>query len=208
MPQNTNSKTQKAKSWLKPNQVEKLRDAAYSDKIPTYLQSRNEVLVALMYDTGLRVSELIQLDKSNIHFENSELFLPGSIQKDYPIEGKSPGPVYLDLKLNGIERTLRNYLNNRWKDPKALFPSRQSDRMTKESVRNVITNLSEIAEINPILVDGSRGDPSDVSPHTLRHSVAYRMLRIENNRLIDVRDRLRHQSISTTERVYEHFKIR
>ena len=50
-----------------------------------------------------------------------------------------------------------------------------------------------------------RGDPEDVTPHTLRHSVAYRMLNVESdNTFYDVRNRLRHASIQTTERVYDH----
>jgi integrase/recombinase XerD len=47
----------------------------------------------------------------------------------------------------------------------------------------------------------------DVTPHALRHSVAYRMLHEEDeNTLYDVRNRLRHRSLQTTERVYDHFK--
>jgi len=46
-----------------------------------------------------------------------------------------------------------------------------------------------------------------VTPHALRHSVAYRMLHEEDgNTLYDVRNRLRHRSLQTTERVYDHFK--
>jgi integrase/recombinase XerD len=44
-----------------------------------------------------------------------------------------------------------------------------------------------------------------VTPHTLRHSVAFRMLnREEGNTLYNVRNRLRHATIQTTERVYDH----
>lgn len=61
------------------------------------------------------------------------------------------------------------------------------------------------AEIRPYLRDGSRGDVDDVTPHTLRHSVAYRMMNVEEgNTLYDVRNRLRHRSIQTTEQVYDH----
>ena len=45
----------------------------------------------------------------------------------------------------------------------------------------------------------------DVTSHTLRHSVAYRMLNVEDgNTFYDVRNRLRHASLQTTERVYDH----
>ena len=50
------------------------------------------------------------------------------------------------------------------------------------------------------------GESDDVTAHTLRHSVAWRMLRAEeSNTLYDVRNRLRHASILTTERLYDHF---
>ena len=54
MPANTNSKTQ-ASVWLKPEQVEALRSAVYRCR-PDYLQQRDDALLALMYDTGLRVA--------------------------------------------------------------------------------------------------------------------------------------------------------
>jgi len=102
-------------------------------------------------------------------------------------------------------RTLQQYLNTRLKDTNALFPSRQSDRMTKQSVRNVVSKAAENADIAPYSVKG-RGQASHVTPHTLRHSVAYRMLNRETgNTLYDVTKRLRHATIQTTERVYSHF---
>jgi integrase/recombinase XerC/integrase/recombinase XerD len=69
----------------------------------------------------------------------------------------------------------------------------------------MLHSVAETAGIRPYLVDGSRGDAGDVTPHTLRHSVAYRMMNAEEgNTLYDVRNRLRHRSIQTTERVYDH----
>jgi integrase/recombinase XerC/integrase/recombinase XerD len=201
------TETQRAKVWLTPSQVEELRNAAYETG-ETYLQSRNEALVTLMADTGVRVGELVSLKTHHLKLDAGEIFLPTEIQKDYPIKGKSPPPVHLDLKDDTV-RTLRAYLNGRWKESSSVFPSRQSDRMTTEQVRNVVRSLAEEARVEPHRVDGGRGNPQDVGPHSLRHSVAYRMLRVEEgNRLIDVRDRLRHSSIQTTEKVYEHFKRR
>jgi integrase/recombinase XerC/integrase/recombinase XerD len=97
------------------------------------------------------------------------------------------------------------YLAGRWKDVEAVFPSRQSERMRTESVRVLVKNAAVDARIQPYTT-GGRGRPEDVTPHTLRHSVAYRMLnREEGNTLYDVTKRLRHATILTTERVYSHF---
>jgi integrase/recombinase XerD len=195
----------RAKVWLEPDQVEKLRTACYDDGFAAYLQQRNETIIGLMYDTGLRVGELVQVDVDMLRDGNSDLYLPGHIQKDYPNDN-SPSAVTIDLA-DEVTRLLSSYLTNRWKDTEALFPSRKADRITTQGVRYMLGDVAEAAGVEPWKVDGSRGDPGDVTPHALRHSVAYRMLNAEEgNTLYDVRNRLRHRSIQTTERVYDHFR--
>ena len=203
IPESANSQTDaKATTWLKPEQVEAMRNATVENSAD-YLAPRNDALIALLADTGLRVAEAVALDVDMVDLDERVLMLPADIQKDYPNENS---PTYTEMELAGeTVRTLRTYLSNRWKDPEALFPSRQSDRMTTESVRNVVRDAAVDAEIHPYTVQG-RGDPTEVTPHTLRHSVAYRMLNYEEgNTFYDVRNRLRHRSIQTTERVYDHF---
>lgn len=208
MGSSTNSNIQpaeRAKVWLTPEQIEPLRNACYNDDFAPYLRGRNDAIVALLADTGLRVGELVQLDVGMLRDNATALYLPTSIQKDYPNDD-SPPPV--TMKLDGdTTRALQSYLSTRWKDTDSVFPSRKSDRITTQGVRYVIHDLAEVAGVEPYLIDGSRGDSSDVTPHAFRHSVAYRMLHIEEgNTLYDVRNRLRHSSIQTTERVYDHFR--
>jgi integrase/recombinase XerC/integrase/recombinase XerD len=201
MSENTETKVQ-ADAWLKPEQVESLRSACYSIGAE-YLQQRNEAIIALLADTGLRVGELVAVDVDFLRDGNSALYLPVEIQKDYPTDS-SPPPATLELA-DDVTRLLSSYLTNRWKDGDALFPSRSSDRITTQGVRDMVHKVAGEAEIQPYLRDGSRGDADDVTPHTLRHSVAYRMMNSEeDNTLYDVRNRLRHRSIQTTERVYDH----
>lgn len=195
--------TDRAKAWLKPEQVDRLRDAAYQAG-PPYLQQRNELLVQFMYDTGLRVGETVRVKVDYLREDNQKLYLPGPVQKAYPIEDSNPQPTTIGLAMD-TPRLVTAYLTSRWKVSPFLFPSRQSDRMSEEAVRNVIKKLAQSAEICPYLVSGERGDPSSVTPHTLRHSVAWRMLNAEDGHtMYDVRNRLRHRSIQTTERVYDH----
>lgn len=192
----------RATVWLTPEQVDELRSACY--RVGTdYLQQRNEAIIALCYDTGLRVGELVQVDVELLRQDNTELYLPGAIQKDYP-NANSPGPRTIEVA-SDTTRLLSAYLANRWKDSPALFPSRSSDRITTQGVRNMLHKVAEAADVRPYLLDGSRGDAGDVTPHALRHSVAYRMMNAEEGHtLYDVRNRLRHRSIQTTERVYDH----
>jgi integrase/recombinase XerC/integrase/recombinase XerD len=91
---------------------------------------------------------------------------------------------------------MRLIVRNRWKDSRALFPSRSSDRITTQGVRDMVSKVAEEAGVEPYLVDGIRGELGDVIPHALRHSVAYRMMNTEDdNTLYDVRNRLRPRSI-------------
>jgi integrase/recombinase XerC/integrase/recombinase XerD len=191
--------------WLKPPQVEALRNAVYRTSAE-YLQQRDDAIIATLYDTGLRVGELVALDVEYLRDENTRLYVPGHIQKDYPTEN-SPSAVSIALAPD-TTRTLSSYLANRWKDTGALFPSRSSDRISTEGVRQMLQRVAEEAAVQPYLVEGGRGDPGDVTPHALRHSVAWRMMSVEeDNTLYDVRKRLRHRSIQTTERVYDHFDV-
>ena len=201
MAQNVDSKV-RAKVWLTPDQVDDLRSACYSTGAD-YLQQRNEAIIGLMYDTGLRVGELVAVDVDMLREANSVLYVPTEIQKDYPNDNE-PAPATLELA-SDVTRLLSSYLNSRWKESPALFPSRSSDRITTQGVRNAISKVTKEADVEPYLVDGTRGDPGDVTPHALRHSVAYRMMNAEEgNTLYDVRNRLRHRSIQTTEQVYDH----
>ena len=179
-----------------------MRDATVSNSAD-YLSARNDAVIALLADTGLRVGELAQLNVEHFDPDEGILRLPAGLQKDYPNDNS---PEYVEIELDSeTVRTLQQYLNTRWKDTEALFPSRQSDRMTQQSVRNVVANAAENADIAPYSVKG-RGNPSHITPHTLRHSVAYRMLnREQGNTLYDETKRLRHATIQTTERVYSHF---
>jgi integrase len=68
--------------------------------------------------------------------------------------------------------------------------------------------LAEIGDVRLLVVDGGRGEPAETTPHTLRHSVAYRVIREEGGRLEDVQLRLRHQNLETTDRVYPHLRTR
>lgn len=201
MTPDSNSKV-RAKVWLKPDQVDELRNAVYRCR-PDYLQGRDDCMIALLYDTGLRVGELVALDVDHLRDGNTRLYLSADLQKDYPNEN-TPSPKTMKLD-SDTTRAVSNYLANRWKDTDAIFPSRSSDRITTEGVRQMLHRVAQEADVRPYLVDGTRGSSGDVTPHALRHSVAWRMMNAEEgNTLYDVRNRLRHRSIQTTERVYDH----
>lgn len=202
MPQTTDS-TNSNISWLKPDQVEAMRDAAWNGRHG----ARDEAIVTLLYDTGLRRSELSLVDRDMLDLEAEELRIPPGIQKDYPNEN-SPSAAAFELDPSGGLRTvraLRAFLDGR-RDATALFVSQKGSRMTGKGINDVVKRCARRAKVQPHQYAG-RGSPDDVSAHTLRHSVAWRMLRDEDgNTLYDVRNRLRHATILTTERKYDHFE--
>lgn len=198
-------------------QVDPLRDAAHDRPIrydSLGRRLRDELLIVLGIDLGPRVNEMRGLKESMFRLDTGEVVIPGDVQKDYPNESISPGSVTMRLDPYdhfGTVRLLRSCLNSEWyqeRDSDYVFPSRQSDQMTTEAIRNVVEDLAVHADITVHRTDGEPANPSEMHPHALRHSLANYMLADEDTRLVDVRNRLRHRSVSTTERVYDHFQRR
>lgn len=87
-----------------------------------------------------------------LDFDDAVLRLPPDIQKADPTDNS---PSYTRIGLaDGTVRTLRTYLATQWKDTDALLPSRQSDRMTTESVRDVVRGAVITADINTVVSNG------------------------------------------------------
>lgn len=204
-PHTTNSDVQnsttddsgRARTWLKPEQVEQLRGVCLTDTCPAYLQDRDEAIITLAYDAGLRVGELATVNVEHVDLDAGTVYLPTEVQKG------SPPPATLGLARDTV-RTLRRYLRDRWKDTTALFPTRSSDRITTRSVRRLVKKLAVAADVRPQVAGGGIGEPGEVSPHTLRHSVAYRIVQVDGGRLEDVQLRLRHSNRQTTDQIYSH----
>ena len=187
----------RARTWLKPEQVDRLRDVCLTDAVPTYLQDRNEAIVALLYDAGLHAGELCALGVDHLDVDAGTVYLPSRIQKGLP------PPATLELATDTV-RLLRRYLRDRWKDTDALFPTRSSDRLTTRSLQRLVEKLATEADVRPQVAGGGVGEPDDVTPHTLRHSVAYRIIQVDGGRLEDVQLRLRHANRQTTDQIYSH----
>lgn len=203
--------------YINISQVDPLRNAAHDrplryDSLGRRL--RDEVLIVLATDLGLRANELRGLKQSMFRLDVDEVQIPGPVQKDYPNEDISPGSVTMRLDPYDHFRTvrlLRTYFQSEWYQNQGsdyVLPSRQSDQMTTQTIRNVVRDLAVHADITVHRSDGEPADPSELHPHALRHSLSNYMLADKSTRLVDVRNRLRHRTTATTERVYEHFQRR
>ena len=191
---------QQAKTWLKPEQVGLMRTACYSDRFADYLQERNEAWIVFASDTGLRNEESLAVKWEDLDLEAGTLYLCAEVQK-----GEGKPPVTMELADETV-RILRKYRGRMFRESEYLFPSRQSDCMTDRTLRNMVEAVAVEAGVEPYLAEGGRGQPEDVTPHTLRHSLAYRMIQVEGKRMEDVMLRLRHSSILTTDQIYSHLQ--
>lgn len=197
--------------YVTAEQIEELRDAAHvvNEGRPLGRKLRDEVIVCWLFDTGTRNDETRGIRPDGmVDLAQEEVRLPSGLQKDYPNENSPPSAVLeLDKSNIGLTRLLRNYLNSEWyqnQESDYLIPTRQSDQISEEGLRTVVRRVAEEAEIRPYTTDGERAGANELGPHDFRHSVANWML-ADGYTMTQVRNRLRHRSNDTTERVYEHF---
>ncbi|MBX0326008.1 PAS domain S-box protein [Halomicroarcula sp. F13] len=195
-----------ASTWLQPNQIESLRTACYDDRFQSTHWHRNETIVTVLYDTGLRVSELVQLDVDDVDLDTATIQVPAAGQSETQTSASSSS-VTLELDPEhtlGTERLLTSFLHHREDNSAVLFPSRNGGRLTPKAIRDLVTKAAACAEIRPHTPTG-RGDPAAISPQTLRHSTAWRLVTVDDRSMTEVRDRLRHTALSTTRSLYVSF---
>lgn len=155
--------------------------------INTLLGARDRAMLEVLFSTGVRVSELVDLNFADVNFEGGTIRVSGKgkKQRTAPIGPTAIASIkrYLELR--------RADIRSSGFDPEALFVNKHGQRLSTRSVRRKLDKY--LAE--------SGLDPS-ISPHTLRHSFATHML---NNGadLRSVQELLGHQSLSTTQ-VYTH----
>jgi len=158
--------------------VMKLRNATsspgYQDKI------RTDLILYLLYGSGLRVSELIEIKRSSVvNSKFIRILGKGSKERIVPLAGRV---------MSIIEEWIGMCEPSIW-----LFPSTNPDKhITRQRIFQI---LKEIAAISGV-------DPTKISPHVLRHAFATHIL--DNGAdLLSVKKMLGHRCISTTE-IYTH----
>ena len=157
--------------------------------ITTSKGRRNLALMALMYDTGARVQEIIDLTPESIYIASTPytIRLLGKGRK-YRVVPLMEEQVTL-LKRYMEENKLRE--ESRLKYP--LFSNSRGEKLTRAGVAFILKTHVEMARaINPDLI------PESVSCHSLRHSKAMHLLQAGVN-MVYIRDILGHASIQTTD---------
>ena len=152
---------------------------------------RDRAIIELLYSGGLRVSELVGLNRDSINLERREFMVRGKGSKDRPIfisqACADRVQDYLDARNDSLPAL---FLNNS-KNVQAVDTSGNYRRMTKRSVERIVEKYAKLAGIT-----------KHVSPHTLRHSFATDLL-MNGADLRAVQSMLGHADISTTQ-IYTH----
>jgi site-specific recombinase XerD len=163
------------------------------DQIPTDSETglRDLSLIDLLFSSGLRVSELIKLDKDDINLDRREFMVRGKGGKDRPV-----------FVTQSAADKIRDYLESRTDSLPALFLNNSKNlgtpttdgnyrRLQPRSVERIIQKYAKLAGIT-----------KHVTPHTLRHSFATDLL-MNGADLRSVQGMLGHADISTTQ-IYTH----
>ncbi|HSX14534.1 MAG TPA: site-specific tyrosine recombinase/integron integrase [Candidatus Saccharimonadales bacterium] len=174
-------------AFLTPEEVARLVEVIDTSSI---VGLRDRAILELLFSGGLRVSELVSLNRDQINLERREFSVRGKGQKDRPIFMSSEAADWL-----------QRYLDSRNDDLAPLFihlsgskdasGSGMYQRLTVRSVQRLVKRYAKLAGIT-----------KDVTPHTLRHSFATDLL-MNGADIRSVQGLLGHANISTTQ-IYTH----
>lgn len=151
-----------------------------------YFGVRNNLIVELMYGTGVRVSELVNIKLDDIDYDNKSIRILGKGSYERIVFYGDYVSEVLDTYINGFRKELLHGKQNIY-----LLLNKNGDNITSRGIEKIIDNIIKETSIKV-----------KVSPHTLRHTFATHLL--DNGcDLRSVQELLGHKNINTTE-VYTH----
>jgi site-specific recombinase XerD len=151
---------------------------------------RDRAILELLFSSGLRVSELIGLNRDHINLKRREFMVRGKGQKDRPIFISLEAAEWIDKYLQQRKDNTKP-LFIRYSGKKTVDLSGNFHRLTARSVQRLVARYALMAGIT-----------KHVSPHTLRHSFATDLL-MNGADLRSVQAMLGHSNIATTQ-IYTH----
>ena len=182
-----------------PKQIKKLPKILSVDQVEKLIKSSREdqsvngirlnTMIEILYATGIRVSELVEMKLSATYAEKNFLLIQGKGNKErlVPISENTEDKIKDYLKI-------RNEFINNDTESKWLFPSKQSSKghITRQRFNQLLQTLCERVNLNNIRI----------SPHKLRHAFATHLL-ANGVDLRSLQQMLGHADISTTQ-IYTH----
>lgn len=170
-------KAKKLPKYLSISEVNKLLNIPLNSEF----DYRNKAMLELMYATGLRVSELVSIEYSNIDFENSIIRINGKGKKERIIPLGEVASYYLKIYLSDYRSKLlkRNTYNQ-------VFLNNHGKPITRQGFNYILENIRELTGIE-----------KEITPHVLRHSFATHLLEGGAD-IRSIQEMLGHENISTT----------
>lgn len=167
----------KLPKYLSISEVDKLLNIPLNSEF----DYRNKAMLELMYATGLRVSELVSIEYSNIDFENSIIRINGKGKKERIIPLGEVASYYLKVYLSDYRSKLlkRNTYNQ-------VFLNNHGKPITRQGFNYILENIRELTGIT-----------KEITPHVLRHSFATHLLEGGAD-IRSIQEMLGHENISTT----------
>jgi len=162
--------------FLSTEQVERLLS---QPQISTLRGIRDKAILEVLFSTGLRVSELVKLNRDQIDLRRREFGVIG--------KGGRPRVVFLSQR---AADWLKKYLDGREDSTQPLFIGKEM-RLTARSVQRIVAKYGRKARL-----------PIEVTPHVIRHSFATDLL-MAGADIRSVQEMLGHKNISTTQ-IYTH----
>ena len=148
---------------------------------------RDRAILELLFSSGLRVSELINLNRDHVNLERREFMVRGKGQKDRPVFiSDQAAEAISDYLAERHDKLPALFLNNSRNRPDADMKNDER-RLTSRSVERIVNKYVRLAGIT-----------KHVTPHTLRHSFATDLL-MNGADLRSVQSMLGHSNISTTQ---------
>lgn len=161
-------------------------------KIDTPAGYRNRVILELLYATGMRVSELSNLNFSNLNLEENEITVLGKGSKERIVLVSNRAKEFLEKYIKTVRFMIpEEKCDLSENEDSPLFINKTGYRLQAQSVRAALNDIVKKIEL-----------PKKVTPHVFRHSFATKLL--ENGAdLRVVQELLGHASISNTQ-IYTH----
>lgn len=151
---------------------------------------RDRAILELLFSSGLRVSELVNLNRDHINTKRREFMVRGKGQKDRPVFISEAAADWVEQYLAVRQDTLAPLFISYSKNVEANT-SGDYRRLTARSIQRMVSKYARLAGIT-----------KHVSPHTMRHSFATDLL-MNGADLRSVQSMLGHSNIATTQ-IYTH----
>jgi len=151
---------------------------------------RDRSILELLFSSGLRVSELVNLNRDHVNTKRREFMVRGKGQKDRPIFISQSAANWVEKYLDERQDTLAPLFISYSKNVETNT-SGDYRRLTARSIQRMVTKYARLAGIT-----------KHVSPHTMRHSFATDLL-MNGADLRSVQNMLGHSNIATTQ-IYTH----